>query len=243
MSQLSQEQQKVIEQVQKLLALSKSSNENEAALALAKAESLLEKYRLDMTQIEMMTGQKEEIIEDKDPVFDSEKIVLWESNLAIRVAFLYGCSTIRLRSPDDDLDKVIRLIGRPSDIMFVRYLLNYITIELCRLSIEPLYKKRKDYKDSWFLGAVDVITMRLRQAQEETQKQFENPFAVVTVNNRFNESQVKLNEIYKEAKMIDIEKEKESTKIRQEAYSLGREAGHKVKLSNNGKLSAKSTLN
>ena len=241
MSQFSQEEQKVIDRVKNLLELSHSSNEHEAALALAKAEALLEKYRLDMTQIEMMTGQKEEIIEDKDPVFDSEKIVLWESNLAIRVAFLYGCSTIRLRAYDN-VDKTIRLIGRPSDIMFVRYLLNYITIELFRLSRIPLYKKRKDYKDSWFLGAVDVITMRLRQAQEETQKQFENPFAVVTINNRFSESQTKLNEIYKDATTIDPEKEKQLTKIREEAYSLGREAGNKVKLSHDKKLTSKSTL-
>ena len=110
----SEEQKKIIEQVTKLLALSKSANEHEAALALAKAEMLLEKYRLDMTAIEMMTGRKEDIIEDDEPIFDSEKLAHWEVKLAQGIAFLYGCTTIRFYS------QFIKIIGRASDIMFVR---------------------------------------------------------------------------------------------------------------------------
>ena len=67
MQSLTAEQQEIITKVQKLLSLSKSLNEHEAALALAKAEALLEKYRLDMTQIEMMGQGKEAIVQEHIP--------------------------------------------------------------------------------------------------------------------------------------------------------------------------------
>jgi Protein of unknown function (DUF2786) len=233
MENLSDKQKEVIEQVQKLLALSKSSNEHEAALALARAEFLLEKYRLDMTQIELMGGGKEAIIEDNDPLFDSEHLEPWESQLAHGVAWIYGCTTIRLSN------KIIRIIGRPSDIMFVRYLVTYITLELFRFSA-ALYKKRKDYKNAYFLGAVAIIIKRLKEAQKETQAQYENPFAVATVNNRYEESQKKLDELHPDAVVAKHESRKP---INQEAYWLGQEAGRKIKLSQDRKLAgAKPTL-
>ena len=224
---MDQETQKVIEQVQKLLALSKSGNEHEAALALAKAESLLEKHRLDMTQIEMMTGQKEAIIQDDDPIFDSEKISQWESKLAHGVAYLYGCTTIRLSGQQ------IKLIGRASDIMFVRYLVMYITMELFRIAAPLLYKKRKDYKDSWFLGATDMIIKRLTQAKAEAQETFNNPFAVATVNNRANEALDKLKELYPNCTFANV---KPTKKISSEAYYAGQDAGRNIKLSQDKKL-------
>ena len=223
---LTDKEKEIIEKVQHLLALSKSSNEHEAALALARAEALLEKYRLDMAEVEMMGGGKEGIIEDEDPLFDSEHLEPWESQLAHGVAWIYGCTTIRLSG------KIIRIIGRPSDIMFVRYLVSYITLELFRFSA-ALYKKRKDYKNAYFLGAVAIIIQRLKQAQKETQATYANPFAVVTVNNRYEESSKKLDELYPQA----VHAKHESRKpINQEAYYLGQEAGRKIKLSQEKKL-------
>ena len=233
MTKFSAEQQKVIEQVTKLLALSKSENENEAALALAKAEALLEKYRLDMTTIEMMGQGKEEIIEDDDPLFDSENIAPWESRLAHGIAYLYGCTTLRIT----DLN-VIRCIGRASDIMFVRYLVTYITIELFRFSA-VLYKKRKDYKDAWFLGAVDIILVRLKQAKEEAQQTYNNKFAVVTINNRYKES---LDWLKEQRPNLSFGTNQPQKQPNSEAYNLGREAGRKIKLTQDKKLLAKPTL-
>lgn len=230
---LTDKEKEIIERVQNLLALSKSSNEHKAALALARAETLLEKYRLDITEVEMMGGSKEGIIEDDDPLFDSENLEPWESQLAHGVAWIYGCTTIRLSN------KIIRIIGRPSDIMFVRYLVTYITLELFRFSV-TLYKKRKDYKSAYFLGAVSVILKRLKEAQKETQATYANPFAVATVNNRYNESQKKLDELYPDAV---VAKHKSKKPINREAYWLGQEAGHKIKLSQEKKLAgAKQTI-
>lgn len=230
MSQFSQDQQKVIEQIQKLLALSKSENKNEAALALARAESLLEKYRLDITQIEMMTGQKEAIIQDEDPLFDSPQIAEWESLLANGIAFLHGCTTIRIG------EKIIKIIGRASDIFFVRYFIQYITLELFRISTKEFYKKRKDYKDAWFKGAVEVIYERMYQEKQKTQQKCTNQFAVVTINNRYQESQQKLQEFYPNSELIKYDPIKAKN---EQAYRNGREAGKTIQLSHKEKINAK----
>lgn len=226
MENLTDKQKEVIQQVQKLLALSKSSNEHEAALALARAEALLEKYRLDMTEVEMMGGNKEEIVEDQDPLFDSENLAPWESRLAHGIAYVYGCTTIRLGN------KLIRIIGRPSDIMFVRYLVTYITLELFRFAA-VLYKKRQDYKNAYFLGAVDVIIQRLKEAKAATQETYTNQYAVVTVNNRYNEASAALDKFYPNATTAN---HKSAKPLNREAYWLGQETGHKIKLSQENKL-------
>ena len=235
----SQKQKDVIEQVQKLLALSKSENEHEAALALAKAEALLEKYRLDMTAIEMMTGQKEEIIEDTENIVDSENLTKWETELVYRIAQVYGCIAIR-HSGEDNLDKTMTIVGRASDIMFVRYFVNYIIIELFRISSNYLYKKRKDYKESWFMGAVTTIIQRVKESQRNTQKAFNNPYAVVTINNRVEESLKKMKELYPNA--IWGAEKKQDTKMREEAFELGRRAGNQIKLSHEQEIKSKPTL-
>jgi hypothetical protein len=229
----SPELKKIIEKVQGLLALSKSSNEHEAALALARAEALLEKYRLDMTEVEMMTGKKEDIIQDDDPIFDTDKITVWEARLSHGIAYLYGCTTIRLGGQS------IKIIGRASDILFVRYLITYITIELFRISAPLLYKKRKDYKDSWFLGAVEMIIKRLKQAQAETQTAYANPHAVATINNRYDEAMKKLDELYPNAVFKNIKPEK---KLNATAYYEGQAAGRTIKLTQDKKLTTKPTL-
>jgi hypothetical protein len=226
------ELKKIIEKVQGLLALSKSSNENEAALALAKAEALLEKYRLDMTEVETTTS--EDIIQDDDPIFDTDNITAWEAKLSNEIAYIYGCTTIRLGG------QRIKIIGRASDILFVRYFITYITIELFRISGPLLYRKRKDYKDSWFLGAVEMIIKRLKQAQAEVQTAYANPHAVATINNRHNEAMKKLSELYPNVVFKNV---KTGKKLNTTAYYEGRAAGQTINLIKDKKLTIKPALN
>lgn len=225
MDQISPEIEKVIEQVQKLLNLSKSGNEHEAALAFAKAEALLEKYRLDMTTIEMMTGKKEEIVQEDEPLMDTESISEWESKLGNGIAHLHGCTTIRIGQ------SMLKIIGRKSDIMFVRYFVTYIVLEIFRISGNALYKKRKNYKDAWFRGVVDTVLNRLYAAQRETRKNFNNPHAVVTIDNRYNESMEKLKELYPNFELVNYKKRTEKEiRYDEKAYNEGRVAGSRIKL-------------
>ena len=53
---------KIAEKIQKLLALSESSNEHEAALAAEKAHALLAEHNLSMAQVESATTNKQDTI-------------------------------------------------------------------------------------------------------------------------------------------------------------------------------------
>jgi hypothetical protein len=74
--------------VRKLLALSKSDNENEAALALKKANEFIEKYALDETCLRFESTR----------VKSTRGLVLWRTVIANAVSWLYGCYHYRDRN-------------------------------------------------------------------------------------------------------------------------------------------------
>ena len=57
-----EEREKLFDKIRKLMALSHSPNEHEAALAAARAREILDKYDLSLTEVEM---SGEEIIEHR----------------------------------------------------------------------------------------------------------------------------------------------------------------------------------
>ena len=71
--------------VRKLLALSKSSNENEAAVALEKANELISKYELDEAALRF----------ESVAVKSTKTFVIWRTVVANAVAWLYGCHKYR----------------------------------------------------------------------------------------------------------------------------------------------------
>lgn len=48
---VSKMEEKIVEKIKKLLALSKSPNENEAMAAALKAQALMAKYEIDLSQV------------------------------------------------------------------------------------------------------------------------------------------------------------------------------------------------
>jgi hypothetical protein len=73
------------DKVRKLLALSKSDNENEAAVALEKANELISKHKLDELALRF------ESVEVKS----SKTYVAWRTVVANAVSWLYGCHSYR----------------------------------------------------------------------------------------------------------------------------------------------------
>jgi len=71
--------------IRKLLALSKSDNENEAAIALEKANLLISKYEIDETALRFESVK----------VKSSKTYATWRAIIANAVAWLYGCHQYR----------------------------------------------------------------------------------------------------------------------------------------------------
>ena len=73
---------------------------------------------------------------------------------------------------------------------------------------------------------------RLKEAKAIVQ-QTANQFAVMTVNNRYNEAQKKLDELYPQA---TFNKLNAPDKFNADAYYLGQQAGNKIKLTQDKSL-------
>lgn len=155
----------VIDKVRKLLRLAESPNANEAALAAAKAQSLIDEHNLSAALLAMDGGPSEpdEDIEDfmaKDAPLDRQPILhRWRQYLASTIARANGC---RIYSQGGN----IALVGRPSDAETVRYLFAYLTREVDRLCEKDGKGCGRTWRNNYRLGVVDTISKKLRAERE-----------------------------------------------------------------------------
>lgn len=166
-------EQKIIERIQKLLALSgNNTNENEAASALAKAQALLQEYNLEMAEVQKRTGKKSSY---ERLQFASESRDEWRRQLMGIVAKHCFCKALfyRLRDKNETV-----LIGEKQNIEATRMMYAFIERQLLFLAEKGLeqYKRRissathgRMWKMNFFDGAVAIIRERL----EEEQRHFE----------------------------------------------------------------------
>lgn len=81
---------KIFEKIKKCLELSKSSNANEAAVALSKAKELMEKYDISMESVQK-SEFKQLYIPSKVSVSRAKE---WELNLACIIAQIFDCGVL-----------------------------------------------------------------------------------------------------------------------------------------------------
>ncbi|KAA0178792.1 DUF2786 domain-containing protein [Cupriavidus gilardii] len=85
---------KIVEKIKKCLALSSSSNEHEAAVALRQARKLMEIYGL--SEADVLAAEAEERRAEAGATSTPPS---WENTLAQRVADAFGCRLIFLKGP------------------------------------------------------------------------------------------------------------------------------------------------
>src|SRR5258708_35854786 len=85
---------KIVERIQKLLALSQSSNEHEAASALAKAQALLAEHNLSMAQVQVKDGGRSHYLKE---VCDLGSRDNWRRLLLGCIARQNFCEAVQLR--------------------------------------------------------------------------------------------------------------------------------------------------
>lgn len=125
-----------IEKIRKLLALSHSSNESEAAAALAQALRIAAREDID---IEQLKGT-----EFEDPVTEKShreksRFQPWEYQIYIGLAHIFACRIIQKNSAHRistgrwQTRETVQIIGRKSDIEIVSFLTEYLYRELLNL--------------------------------------------------------------------------------------------------------------
>lgn len=194
----------ILIRIKKLLALAKhNSNENEAAMAAAKAQEMLLQYNLDEAELDSVRVDREEKFTMEYTTNHRAGIneIRWKILLAFGVAQANLCKVIHIGN-----ERRMCWLGKPSNIAVAQYLfdtlcsdLEYIADEKWKQLLElrkmqamapdiPIFTDQsllwvhgKTWKKSFFLGAVETIRKRLTE-NLETLKTNENINALVTTN-------------------------------------------------------------
>lgn len=81
----------IIEKIQKLLALSKSSNINESQAAMLKVQELLVRHKMSMREVEQYEGAPVDPVEANKTKFTFDYKARWKGQLARVIADNFGC--------------------------------------------------------------------------------------------------------------------------------------------------------
>jgi hypothetical protein len=151
----------VLTKIKKLLALSTSSNPNEAALAASKAQELLMQHNLTMSQVEMHgeSSYGQEFVQTGSR--------FWKRSLLTVIARNNFCEVIY-----EAQIKSAALIGEKHNQEVVTYLYGYLVSQLepmamtaYRLSDTTMHAKT--WLDSFYMGAINAINARLKAQKAE----------------------------------------------------------------------------
>jgi hypothetical protein len=176
--------EKIVDKIKKLLALSESSNPHEAALAAQLAAELMMKHQIDEAMIQEVQQAQKESVEE----FDFEKCGGNRKNyrgmLAAAIADFFGCQILWRKSD-------LIFVGRKSDLNATSYLfkavLNQIE-ELCeRFWIKVGYhtgQHGKGWKNSFRLGIISEIGRLLQTRKQSARKEIiqSDSRALVVIN-------------------------------------------------------------
>jgi Protein of unknown function (DUF2786) len=170
----------ILRKVQKLLALSgNNSNAEEAATAAAKAQALMDEYRITqaMLYVERDRDDEEEIVDfaKKDAPLDNlgSRLPTWRGALATILAKANQCYTFAQKKVElltREVSTHIEIVGRPSDVDTVRYLYAYLVREIDRLVARDGRGCGKTWANNYRIGVVETISLRLRTQRAETER-------------------------------------------------------------------------
>lgn len=198
---------KIIEKLQKLLALSQSPNEHEAALAASKAQEMMDEYNLSIIDIKNPSTACG--MATSDTVLTGYMFEKWEYSLHAELARVFDVMPIINRrfnnfvGRDGRIGKKLtnsnlNVIGLRTDIEVYEYTFTYL-----RAAISVMLRKEKDrmeeinkddkdyirdytkkmnkYMFSYSIGVVTTIIKRVKSEREEYLDTHSNSRALVVI--------------------------------------------------------------
>lgn len=162
---------KYVERVRKLLELSKSGNEHEAAQAAARAAEMMSEYAITEAMLEVTSPDDahvhvaERIIEGALPDAPERKVA-WRDRIAVAVARSLDCEAFYWNN-------ALTAIGRESAVSTWRYTCQYLFVEIARLAddawladgadLAAVGQRPRAWKGAFRLGAADTVANKLYQ--------------------------------------------------------------------------------
>ena len=217
-----QENSKIIERIQKLLALSGSSNEHEAASALAKAQALLAEHNLSLAQVQARTGVKSSYIK---ACYDLDGCDNWRRSLLLLIARHNFCEVVMLRGIH------MSMVGEDYNIQAVQAMYAFVAPQLERLaaSCYRMYQRSggsvaaRTWKNNFFFGALATMQRRLDVEKQAFEAASNACRSLIVVKDR--DLREAMQRFHPQARPRHV-----SYRSAPEGYARGIEAGHQVRL-------------
>jgi hypothetical protein len=163
---LSEEEEKLLKRVEKLLSLAESSNEHEAALAMQRVQHLYAKYNLERIESRRQTSHVYAIINRKTRRIEAAESMIFSilaDHFFVRVIYS------SLYDAQDLCDyKVAELMGTPENVAMAEYVFHFLWNKVQAFWKE--YSKRTgkgaSARRSYMLGVISGFRDKLRQAYQ-----------------------------------------------------------------------------
>lgn len=172
----------VLDRIRKLMRLAgNNSNANEAALAAAKANELMLRYKLDSVTVDGLAPVADAVRThmENEPIFSGRNLVSWKNRLASTLAYHNACRIIhwRVRGATE-----VRIIGTKANAEVVGYLYSYIAREIERICKDEMSRGvgfGKTWANSFKVGAVIGVGERLREMKATVAAEYTSVALVV----------------------------------------------------------------
>lgn len=154
---------KILEKIRKLSALSKSSNINEATLALERIQRIITKYNVDINILKEIEEDKEKII--RDTVWTSRW--RWNIDLMMIISNHYDCKSMYLSA--GKAGTLHSIYGYPLDVETTKIVFSKLADEIKEMAENEYYndfnylKQKTSFERDYIHGIIITLDQRLRQ--------------------------------------------------------------------------------
>jgi hypothetical protein len=216
---------KVLERIKKMLALSNDSGATEAEreTALRMAYNTLAKYNLSLS--DLPSEQDAEVRERQDVVISADR---WARNLSMAVAKLFFCKYFYSQTGTSGKDKHC-FVGRQSNVITAKYMSEYLIKSVKREASKRYKSPTSPEGRSFCVGTVRSIGARVEQMlQQDTESTPGTALALIGLHKREAEA----NEAWlaDEGTSLTTSKGRADNSLRSGAYHSGKEYGKTVSL-------------
>ncbi len=163
----------LIDKIKKLLALSNSSNEHEATLALTKAKELATQYDLDLATIKVVSEKpKDEPIEKGNAICLGHRKPISQRYISCLLREFFNVRVVYFGGRYSGFEMI--LVGRRKDIEIAHYVQEFLSREFMTRwhqfrSLHPEIQTKD--RGSYLYGLYIGLKTKLRGAQQKTENQ------------------------------------------------------------------------
>jgi len=173
--------EKVVKRIRDLLRLAQSDNRHEAANALAHAQRLMQRHRIERAQLDEPDDEEIRFWQD-EPIDERPIIDAWRQAIGGAIAEVNDCVCLVSDKRSSNGRRIMLIAGRRSDFEACRVMYQWITTKIEELAGRTNSKWARSlarggmgrrFLNSFRMGAAAEVERRIYQEQEKSRIQLE----------------------------------------------------------------------